>query len=114
MGYKLMNIKILQPILADSTFLELNTGAFLTGARYSEILIFLVFPFFLTQKVNINKTYIKALGVFAVLFAMILIPTVLVLGIDFAKNIFNPYFEYTGQVHAYDFIQRVQSLNTLA
>ena len=114
MGLSLMDFKVLQPILADSTFLQLNLGAFFTGARYSEILIFLVFSFFLAQKANINRTYTRALGVFVVFFAMILIPTVLVLGIDFAKNVFNPYFEYTGQVHAYDFIQRVQSLNTLA
>ena len=114
MGLELMDIKVLQPVLKDSTLLELNEGAFFTGARYSEILIFLVFSFFLNQKESINKTYIKALCVFAVFHALILIPTLLVLGIDFAKNEFNPYFVYTRQVHLYDFIQRVQALNTLA
>jgi spore germination protein KB len=114
MGLSLMDFKKLQPILADSSLLQLNLGAFFTGARYSEILIYLTFSFFLIKNVSINKTYAKSLGVFLVFFTMILIPTVLVLGIDFAKNVYNPYFEYTGQVHAYDFIQRVQSLNTLA
>jgi spore germination protein KB len=114
MGLGLMDFKNLQPVFADSTLLQLNLGAFYTGARYSEILIYLVFSFFLMKKASINKTYAKSLVVFFVFFAMILIPTILVLGISFAKNMFNPYFEYTGQVHAYDFIQRVQSINALA
>jgi hypothetical protein len=92
----------------------LNEGAFLTGARYSEILIFFVCFSFLPQNISINKIYAKAISVFSLFFAMMLLPTMMVLGIDYAKNSFNAYFAYTAQVHAYDFIQRVQSLNTLA
>lgn len=114
LGLDLMHISVLKPVLADSTFLELNQGAFLTAARYSEILIFLVFSFFMPKKENVNKTYVRALGTFGIFFFMILIPTILVLGIDLAKIEFNPYFVYTRQVRAYDFIQRVHSINTLA
>ncbi len=114
MGLNMMDIKLLQPVLAGTTLAELNLGAFYTGARYSEILIFLVFSFFLTKNASINKTFAKALGTFAVFVFMILIPIILVLGVDLAKMQFNPYFIYTRQVHAYDFIQRVQSINTLA
>jgi spore germination protein KB len=114
MGLNMMDFKILRPVLAGTTLGELNQGAFYTGSRTSEILIFLVFSFFLTKKAGLNKTFAKALAVFALFFAMILIPTILVLGVDLAKMEFNPYFVYTRQVHAYDFIQRVQSLNTLA
>lgn len=114
LGLDLMDFKIFKPVLSDSTFLELNSGAFFTGARYSEILIFLVFFFFMKQKSEINKTYAKALLIFGIFFAMMLIPTISVLGINFAKNQYNPYFVYTRQVYTYDFIQRVQSINTLA
>jgi spore germination protein KB len=114
MGLNMMDIKILRPVLSGTTLAEINLGAFYTGARYSEILIFLVFSFFLTKKASINKTYAKSLVIFSVLFSMILIPTILVLGVDLAKIEFNPYFVYTRQVQAYDFIQRVQSINTLA
>ncbi len=113
-GSQLMNINILKPVLADSTFLQLNQGAFLTGARYSEILIFLVFSYFLKQKSSINKTYISALCVFGIFFFMILIPTITVLGIKLAKHCWNPYFIFTRQVSTYDFIERIQSINTLA
>jgi spore germination protein KB len=114
MGLDMMDLKNLKPILAESSLAEINLGAFYTGARYSEILIFFVFSFFLTKKASINKTYVKALGIFVLFYLMILIPTILVLGVSLAKMEFNPYFIYTRQVHAYDFIQRVQSINTLA
>ena len=114
MGLSQMDLKILQPVLADSTILELNEGAFFTAARFSEGLIFLVFSFFLTQKANFTKTYAAALTIFGISFLMIVVPTVTILGIDYAKNTFNPYFVYIRQLHIYDFIQRVQALNTLA
>lgn len=114
LGLGLMDFGALQPVLADSTLLELNEGAFLTGARYSEILIFLVFSFWLKQKSSINKTYAAALCAFAISFFLMLIPTLTVLGVELGKHIWNPYFVYTRQVNGYDFIERVQSLNTLA
>ncbi len=114
LGLKLMDLSTLQPVLADSTFLELNAGAFLTGARYSEILIFWIFSFWLNQQSNINKTYAGALSVFAVCFFLILLPTLTVLGVELGKHAWNPYFMYTRQVAGYDFIERVQSLNMLA
>lgn len=114
LGIDKMDFGELTPVLADSTFLELNEGAFLTGARYSEILIFFVFSFYLRQKSNINKTYAAALGVFAISFFLILIPTLTVLGVELGKHAWNPYFTFTRQVEGYDFIERVQSLNTLA
>jgi spore germination protein KB len=113
LGLGLMDLGTLQPVLADSTFLQLNEGAFLTGVRYSEILIFLVFSFWLKQKSSINKTYAAALGVFTVCFFLILLPTLTVLGVELGKHAWNPYFIYTRQVEGYDFIERVQSLNTL-
>lgn len=114
LGLGIMDLATLQPVLADSTFLELNAGAFLTGARYSEILIFWIFSFWLKQKSSVNKTYAAALGVFAGCFFLILLPTLTVLGVELGKLSWNPYFIYTRQVRGYDFIERVQSINMLA
>ena len=114
MGIKKMDFTILQPILADSTVLELNQGAFLTASRYSEITILVVFSQFLRQKASVNKIYASALVLYGISFLLIVIPTVTVLGTDLAKHSWNPYFTYTRQVEAYDFIQRVQSINVVA
>lgn len=109
-----MDISVLTPVLTDSTFLDLNLGAFLTAARFSEILSFFVFSYYLSKQASINKTYAVALAVFGVCFMLILVPTVAVLGVDFAKISWNPYYVYTRQVNALSFLERLQSFNTLA
>lgn len=114
LGIGKMDFSILQPVLKDSTFLELNQGAFVTASRFSETLIFLVFSYFLNKKVNINKTFVLTLVIYGVFLILIIIPVLTVLGVDLAKHAWNPYFTFTRQVEAYDFIQRVQSVNTLA
>lgn len=114
LGLGLIDLGELQPVLADSTFLELNQGAFFTSARYSEILIFFVFSFYLKRNSSINKTYAAGIGIFTICFLLMLIPILTVLGVELGKHTWNPYFVYTRQVGGYDFIKRVQSLNLLA
>lgn len=113
-GINKMDLSVFKPILADSTFLNLNLGAFLTASRYSEILIFFVFSCYLSKTASINKTYAVALVSFGVLFMLILVPTVAVLGVDLARIDWNPYYVYTRQVNALSFLERLQAFNTLA
>lgn len=113
LGLQLMNFKILQPVLADSNLLNLNKSAFLTAARRSEGIILLLFSQYLKPNFNMKKVVWIPI-VFVFVYLLILIPTVLVLGLDVAKNSFNPYFAYSRQVHSYDFIQRVQAFNIMA
>jgi spore germination protein KB len=113
-GLEQMNFRILFPILSDSTLWELNAGAFLTAARYSEILILVVFSRHLSRKSSINKTYAAALVAFGLCFLGILLPTILTLGVDLAKIVNNPYFVFTRQVEALGFLERIHAINTLA
>lgn len=113
-GINKMDLSVLKPILTDSTFFDLNLGAFLTASRFSEILIFFVFSYYLSKQASINKTYAVALVVFGICFMLILVPTVAVLGVDFAKISWNPYYVYTRQVNALTFLERLQAFNTLA
>jgi hypothetical protein len=77
-----MKLRELQPVLADSTFFQLNKGAFLTASRYSEILIFFVFSYYLGEKASIVKTYFVSISVFRASFMLILLPTMLVLALS--------------------------------
>ncbi len=113
-GINNMDISLLQPVLTDSTFLDLNISAFLTASRYSEILIFFVFSYYLSKKSSINKTYALAVCIFGIFYMLILVPTLLVLDVDFAKISWNPYYVYTRQVNILSFLERLQSINTLA
>ena len=45
---------------------------------------------------------------------LILLPTILVLGVDFARIAWNPYYVYTRQVEALGFLESMQAINTLA
>lgn len=113
-GLANIDITMLEPVLVNSAFAELNLGAFFTAARYSEILIFFVFSFYLAKKHSINKTYAGALVTFGLGFLMILLPTILVLGMDYAKMAWNPYYTFTRQLEAFGFIERVHAFNMLA
>jgi len=113
-GFSQMDIKQIKPVLADSTFLQLNEGAFLTAARDSEILIFFVFSFYIGEKASIIKTYAVALGIFAVCFLLILIPIILVLGDEYAKHLWSPYYHFATQVEAFGFLTRVQAFFVIA
>lgn len=110
-GLEHLDIHYLEPVLADSTFLELNLGAFFTAARYSEMLIFWVFSYYLMKKASIDKTYAKALITFGVAFMLILVSVITTLGMDFAKLTWNPYYTFTRQLEAFGFIERMQALN---
>lgn len=114
LGAKDIDLSLLRPVLADSTFLEVNMGGFYTGARYSEILIFFVFSYFLHKKTSINKVFLSSIGVFTASFFFILLPVLTHLGSELARHAWNPYYVYTRHVEGYDFIERVQAINTLA
>lgn len=108
-----MDLQAIMPILADSTFLDISLGAFLTASRYSDILIFLVFSYFLIKKASINKAFFTGAGIFGLTFFLIVFPTLVILGPTVAQNEWNPYFVFVRQLEAYDFMRRLQSLNML-
>jgi len=113
-GIGTMDISELKPVLSDSTLGEITQGAFFTAARYSEILIFFVFSFFLHRRASINKTYASALLAFGLTYMAMLIPTMTVLGHEFAKHTWNPFFVFTRQVDLLQAIERMQALTMLA
>lgn len=114
LGIQMMDVHTIEPILADSTLANINTAAFINAGRVSELIFLLIFCYYLQPKVSITKIYSTSILVLLAASLLIVLPTILVLGLDVAKNAFNPYFNYTRQVHGGEFIQRVQSLNALA
>lgn len=113
-SFNKMDPKEIMPVLADSTFIQLNLGAFLTAARFSEILIFFVFSFYIGKKASVLKTYWVSLSVFTICSLLILLPTILVLGGEYARHLWSPYFVFARQIEAFGFFNRVQVLFVLA
>lgn len=109
-----MDFTILQPVLAESTFLQINKGAFITAARYSEIIVFWIFSYFLVRKSSINKTYAFSHLTYLLVFLLMLISTITVLGIEYASRVNDPYFTFTRQIKIFSFLERLQSINLMA
>lgn len=110
LGLKDMRLDNIMPIFADSTIADLNFGAMVTGARFSEIIILGVFSYYLKDNVSINGTYFKGLLIYAVVFLLITLSTLLLLGSGIAKLLNNPFLSYARQVGGGDVMQRVQAL----
>lgn len=110
LGLKDMKVENILPILADSSFLELNIGAILTGARVSEIIILGLFSFYLREKDSINGTFFKGLTIYGAINVIITMSTLLLMGSGVAKLMNNPFLTYARQVGGGDILQRVQAL----
>jgi spore germination protein (amino acid permease) len=112
-GFNGMDFSLLKPVLADSSFKNINLNALLTTASGYDVLILLVFSAYLHRKVKINKTYLWALTIFTALYVLIAVSVITTLGMDIAKHALNPYYLFSRQVKAYEFIQRVEIFNTV-
>ncbi|MDD4003299.1 MAG: endospore germination permease [Clostridia bacterium] len=108
-----MKLELIQPIFADSTFADINAGGMLTAARYSEIVIFFIFSYYVPKKTKLYKSFFIGVAIFGVCFLLILLPVLLVLGSSVAKLQWNPYFVFSRQIEAYDFLRRMHSINLL-
>lgn len=113
LGLPKMDISVFKPIMTDSTIAGINVGAFMTGSRFLEPLILIVLSQYISTKVKIGRTLVWSTAIFTLLFLLIMIPTMSVLGLDVAKHALNPYYLFSRQVEGYEFIQRVESFNSL-
>lgn len=114
LGLNKMEFDEVLPILSDTRPGEFWKGAFYTIGHYPDIFLFFVLTFFMNKKHSISVTYFKAFGIFAFGLLLMLMPIIFVVGVNLAKLSNNPYLLYSRQVGGIDFIQRVQSINTLA
>lgn len=114
LGIKDMEFSIIMPILKDSTYAQIISGAFITASRYSEVLIVAVYSIYLKKNHSVNTSYFKGLSIFGVSFFILLVSTLLLLGPKYAKLLLNPFLVYTRQVGGRDFLQRVQMFNFMA
>jgi spore germination protein KB len=113
LGFSQMDFSLILPIMGDSSFLEINIGSIIEAARFSDILLLFALYYHLKNVNDSNKTLLYSLLYITFLILMILIPVITVLGLDFAKHAWNPYYMFTRQVEAYDFIQRVEIFNVV-
>ncbi|MBP2653453.1 MAG: spore germination protein [Firmicutes bacterium] len=105
-----MDFKVFLPILADSTFWEINQRAFLNAARFNEIVVLAMLVPFISKKGETIKIFSWAVITITVYSLIIILPTLAGLGLDVPKKTFDPYYLFIKQINIYDFITRIEFL----
>ncbi|NLJ79282.1 MAG: endospore germination permease [Tissierellia bacterium] len=98
------------PILADSTFKDINIGAINIALRFSEIMILAMATPYLRIKEDLNKIFFKSLIYSMGINICIVIAVQMSLGIEFARHINFPFMTFTRLVNLGQTIQGFESL----
>jgi spore germination protein (amino acid permease) len=105
-----MDFKVFLPILADSTFPEINFQAFITAARVNELVVLAILAPSITKKENTTMILFWTMIVITVFSLIIIVPTLAGLGLDLSQKTFDPYYLFIKQINIYDFITRIEFL----
>ncbi len=106
-----MEFAVLLPVLADSSFRDLNIGAFSVSARSIEILALAMLVPYINKSGKINRIFICYIAICLVFFLIITISVQTVLGTTLAAKAGFPYYVYTQTIKVYDVIERIESIN---
>jgi spore germination protein (amino acid permease) len=108
-----MDFNVFLPVLADSSFTEINFLAFITAARMHEI-IFLAMLVPSIKSGNIKGILFWIVLIIVIFSLIIILPTLAGLGLELAKKTFDPYYLFIKQISVYDFITRIEFLIVFA
>lgn len=110
LGIPLFDIKILLPILKDSTLWQIHTGCYSFALCFHDaLLIFFLIPYLKEKK--IGKIFLLSLLSSTAFFIMISLAPLLTLGLEFAKHTNYPFFTFAREVKVFDFIERIEALS---
>ena len=110
LGLKNMDIKLLLPILKDSTLGEINKGSFLTSLVYTDIFLLVMGAKYLEDKKDINKTFIKGVIIPLVLITIISIVVQTSLGVEQSRHFIYPFMIYSRLIDYASVLERIDIL----
>ena len=105
-----MDFKVFLPILADSTFWEINSLAFSSAAGINEIIAFAMLTPSITKKGNTTMIIFWSVIIITAFSLIIIVSTLAGLGLDVPKKTFDPYYLFIKQIYVYEFITRIEFL----
>ncbi|MCE5285568.1 MAG: endospore germination permease [Pelosinus sp.] len=103
-----MDFKVFLPILADSTFSEINFQSFNIAAGIHEIIILAMLVPSINKKETPNMIFFWAIILITVFSLIIIVPTLAGLGLELSQKTFDPYYLFIKQINIYDFITRIE------
>lgn len=105
-----MEFESFLPVLADSTFSQLNFGALATAARFSEIIVLCMLAPCINKK-PVAKVFAYSIITSTFIFLIIIISVQAVLGVDLPLNLHYPYYTYTRTIKVFDFVEHIEFIN---
>lgn len=105
-----MDFKVFLPILADSTFYEINSQAFIKATRINDIIVLAMLVPSIQKKGNPIKIFFWAVLIINLFALIIIVPTLAGLGLEVSHKTFDPYYLFIKQINIYDFITRIEFL----
>ncbi len=101
---------LILPVLADSTFLDINLGAMELSTYYSEIFILTMLIPYLEQKEDITKILSKSTIYSMGLLSIIVIVAQISLGVEYIKHSNFPFLAYVRSIDIFNIVERIESL----
>jgi len=108
LGIQYFDFKVLLPIFKDSSFFQINTGAYAFALCAHDGILFFLMPADLHEK-KIEKPFFIALLISTLLHILITLAPFMTLGIEQAKHANYPYYVFSRQIITFDFIERIEA-----
>ena len=90
-----MDFNVFLPILADSSFYEVNYAAVITSSRFYDVIILCMAVPNLKKKSDLNKIFFYSVIITTLFFCIIILSVYAVLGVEQAKYSNYPFFTFT-------------------
>lgn len=110
LGISNVDFSLLRPVLSDSSFWDINRGAFLLSLYFTDIFLLLMIVPRLKNKKSINKITIISVTVAIVALAGIVIITQGTLGIEQTRHSNASFLLYVRLINAFDLLERIDSI----
>lgn len=110
LGLKNVDFRILLPVMADSTIMEVNLGALMFSLMPNDIFVLAKCSPYLENKKDITKIYIYASLLFTIISAIAVVVTQGALGIEQARHANYPFMIYTRLINFESAFERIDAI----
>ncbi len=109
-GLNNVDLKVLLPILKDSTLLDINKGAIELSFIFTDVFLLLMIIPELENKRDINKIFLISTTVSLLLLIVALVVTQGSLGIELSKHTVFPFYKYTRLINLLEIFERIDAI----
>lgn len=110
LGLDVLDFSVFLPILSDSSFKDINSGAIDIGIKFLDILILAMIVPYLDKREDLNKIFMKSLVYSILIIVLMIIVVQAALGIEQAKHANFPFFTFTRLINVFEIVHRIESI----